>query len=48
MGRLLDNIRPGSMVQQGEMIGYTNSLLDPEIDRDENRNFEFTFEQLGY
>jgi murein DD-endopeptidase MepM/ murein hydrolase activator NlpD len=47
MGRLLDNIRPGSMVQQGEMIGYTNSLLDPEIDRDENRNFEFTFEQLA-
>jgi len=47
MGRLLDNIRPGSMVQQGEMLGYTNSLLDPEIDRDENRNFEFTFEKIA-
>jgi len=47
MGRLLNNIRTGTKVEQGEMIGYTNSLLDPEIDRDENRNFEFTFEQLG-
>ena len=47
MGRRLPKIKPGATVEEGETLGYANSLLDPESDRDENQNFQFTFEFLG-
>ena len=40
MGRRLPKIKPGATVEEGETLGYANSVLDSESDRDENQNFQ--------
>ena len=35
------------VVEEGDTIGYANSLLDPESDRDDRRNFQYTLEYFA-